>query len=77
MTPEERFQNYLMSIKPNEPYGIDRINESIKELESILDEVKDNPPPILIHSLERERKMKQILERHKKPPIQLSTGDNP
>lgn len=62
MTPEERFQKWLMSIKPNEPYGIDRINESIKELESILNEVKDNPPPILINFLEGEKKKKRILE---------------
>lgn len=62
MTPEERFQKWLTSIEPNVPYGLDKINDSIKELESILDEVKDNPPPILIHFLEVERKKKKILE---------------
>jgi hypothetical protein len=62
MTPEERFQKYLGSIEPNVPYGIERINENIKELEGILEGVKDNPPPILLHSLQGERKKKQILE---------------
>lgn len=62
MTPEERFQKWLTSIEPNVPYGLDKINESIKELESIYEEVKDNPPPILIHFLDVERKKKRILE---------------
>lgn len=62
MTPEERFQKWLISIEPNVPYGLDKINESIKELESIYEDVKDNPPPILIHFLDGERKKKRILE---------------